>query len=129
MLIRKDTRHRHVKIHPDIKTHQKTSWYKKTRLEALRHFPTLQDTSHATCPHLASHALPQQVRCAQRVHIHLGVAVPHVADDAAVLHALHVVARHHALVASRRYHDVHLPYHLQTRVQSGNLTVLLDAVV
>lgn len=32
-------------------------------------------------------------------HVDLGVGVPHVADDAAVLHAVQVLPGHHVLVA------------------------------
>lgn len=32
-------------------------------------------------------------------HINLGVGVSHVADDAAVLHAVEVLSHHHVLVA------------------------------
>lgn len=67
----------------------------------------------ATYMHLASNSLPEQVGRPERVHVDLRVAVAHVADAASVLHALHVLARHHALVPGRRYHYVYLPYHLK----------------
>ena len=51
--------------------------------------------------------------CLQTQHVYLRVAVAHVADNAPVLHLVHVVPRHHVLVPGGGDHNVHLPHHLR----------------
>ena len=57
---------------------------------------------------LTAHFLPGEVLCLEAEHVHLCVGVSHVAYDAAVLHLVHVVPRHHVLVTRCRDHNIHL---------------------
>merc|ERR1719234_799421 len=74
--------------------------------------PTLSKKHHAlaTRPddvvHLGSDFLPDQLLRLEAEHVDLGVAVAHVADNAPVLHLVHVVPGHHVLVAGCRDYDV-----------------------
>jgi hypothetical protein len=58
--------------------------------------------------YLAANFLPGEVLCLETEYVHLCVGVAHVADDAAVLHFVHVVSRHHVLVARGRDHNINL---------------------
>ena len=49
---------------------------------------------------LGSDLLPDQLLGFQAENVNLSVAVAHVADNAAILHLVHVVAGHHVLVPS-----------------------------
>ncbi len=57
---------------------------------------------------LGANLLPGQVLGLERHDVDLGVGVSHVADDAAVLHLVHVLAGDDALVAGGRDDDVHV---------------------
>ena len=56
--------------------------------------------------HLGTDFLPHQLLRLQAQHINLSVAVAHVADNAPVLHLVHVVTGHHVLVSSCRDHNI-----------------------
>lgn len=56
--------------------------------------------------------MPSELRCVQAAHIDLGAGVTHVADNAAALHAVHVIPGDDTLVARCRDHHVHAAYHL-----------------
>ena len=56
--------------------------------------------------HLGTDLLPHQFLCLQAQHVNLRVAVAHVADNAPILHLVHVVAGHHVLVSSCRDHYI-----------------------
>ena len=55
---------------------------------------------------LGSDLFPDQLLGLQAQHVNLSVAVAHVADNAAVLHLVHVVTGHHVLVPSCRDHYI-----------------------
>ena len=56
--------------------------------------------------HLGSDFLPHQLLGLEAQHVDLSVTVAHVADNAPVLHLVHVVAGHHVLVSSCRDHYI-----------------------
>ncbi len=58
--------------------------------------------------HLAADFLPGEVLGLEAEDVYLCVGVAHVAHNTPVLHLVHVVSRHHVLVARRGDHNIHL---------------------
>ncbi len=53
---------------------------------------------------IGSDLLPRDIGRLKSVHIDLSIRMTHVADDAAVLHCLHVLAGDDALIPSGSHH-------------------------